>query len=268
METVVALSHALKALGQDFAHYKHEPEEPWMPQAITGSPVIVHAGASNGRHTFHLLKDFPGARVVAIEPASFNIRVLKMGIAMRGLGDKIRVIHAAASDQPGEMTLLTPRKTTGKRARAFAFLTENATDRPDFQGTGHFKETVKIIRLDDLGLDKVDFIRMDIEGAEFAALNGAKQLIDRNLPNFLIEIHHALLRERFGASAEQIADMFSDRGYRFFAVNEDGVMVERPGLELNKGRDFQDYYFIHPDRPLPEGDFKKLMATKPPRRKN
>lgn len=263
MRSLVAFSHALKAFGQDLADSDHEPETPWMRFAVDGAPVVLHVGASTGRHAFALLKVLPKATIHAVEPASFHITVLKQGIALRGLKDRITVIHAAASDAPGEMTLVTPRKTTGKRARSFAFLSDGAVARPDFQGAGHFSETVKVIRLDDLNLPRVDFIRMDIEGAEHAALKGALNIIDRDLPNALIEIHPHILRENFGTTPEAVEQIFTSRGYRIFAVTPEGV-EERASFATD--RRFQDFFLIHPSRPLPEGVFKDLMSRPPPPR--
>lgn len=257
IRSMVAFSHALKALGQDLADTDHEPETPWMRYAIGGDPVILHVGASTGRHAFALLKAMPGAQIYAVEPASFHITVLNQGIAMRGLRHKIKVIHAAASDQPGEMTLVTPRKTTGKRARSFAFLSDGRVARPDFQGDGFFTETVQVVRLDDLGIPRVDFIRMDIEGAEYAALKGATRLLDRDLPNALIEIHPHILRQNFGASPEDVEAIFRTRGYRIFAVGNNGV-EERASFETD--RRFQDFFLLHPARRLPEGVFNDLMT--------
>jgi FkbM family methyltransferase len=260
MQSIVAFSHAVKALSRDIVSGKHEPETPWMVQAVAGKPIVLHIGASDGRHAFALLKAFPDAHVYAIEPASFNVSVLRKGVAMRGLQKRVTIIHAAVSDHAGEMTLVTPRKTTGKRARAYAFISNEHTDRSDFAANaGFFKEQVKVVRLDDCRFDRVDFIRMDIEGAEFAALTGGLQTLDRELPNCLIEIHPVILRERFGSSEDEVAALFRSRGYRFFALGADGI-EERFDLNCGK-RSFQDFFFIHPSRALPEGVFQRLMST-------
>ena len=48
-----------------------------------------------------------------------------------------------------------------------------------------------VVSIDDMvGDDKVTFIKMDIEGAEMEALEGAKQTIERNRPKLAISIYH------------------------------------------------------------------------------
>ncbi len=59
--------------------------------------------------------------------------------------------------------------------------------------TGHTHHRVQAISLDDF-CDKFalrpDFLKMDIEGAEYDALLGAKKTISQCRPKLLIELHH------------------------------------------------------------------------------
>jgi FkbM family methyltransferase len=56
---------------------------------------------------------------------------------------------------------------------------------------------IETLCIDDLvnakGLNKVDFIKMDIEGAELAALNGAQATIRRHRPKLAIAVYHKLV---------------------------------------------------------------------------
>ena len=48
---------------------------------------------------------------------------------------------------------------------------------------------MRLIKLDDYGLDRLDFLKLDIEGREFEALQGAQQLIAKYRPKILVEVH-------------------------------------------------------------------------------
>lgn len=59
----------------------------------------------------------------------------------------------------------------------------------------------------DVGLEPPDFIKVDIEGAEFAFLRGAERAISQFSPKMIIEVHSHLLERQCAAFLEQ-------RGYR------------------------------------------------------
>jgi FkbM family methyltransferase len=209
----------------------------------------------------------PRARVYAIEPSAFSIEVLKTTLAWHGIKGQVTPVRAAVSDAPGELLLVTPRKITGRMGRAYAFVAEAPPEgklRPDLEDTGRELQPTPVITIDgfcaERGITKVDFIRMDIEGAELKALRGALGVIERDRPNVLIEIHPQMLEARFGGSAAEVVDVFRARGYRMFTLNGHRL-EEREAPELD--RPWKDYFFIHPIRAgrLPDGVFKARMAA-------
>lgn len=61
------------------------------------------------------------------------------------------------------------------------------------QGTQKFESITIDQTVKNLGLPRVDFIKMDIEGAEMMALRGARKTIERDLPNLAICVYHKLI---------------------------------------------------------------------------
>lgn len=229
--------------------------------------MCLHVGASDGRHSYVMTQVAPKARIYAFEPSAFAFEVLKVGIAWHRIGKQVTAIHAAAADKPGELLLVTPKKTSGRMGRAYAYVAEtrpNGQVRPDLDDTGMDVQPTPVITLDGFcaehGIDRVDFIRMDIEGAELRALQGALKILDRDLPHVLLEIHPVMLQARFGASGEDVLQIFEKLGYRMFALNGDRL-EER--TTLVDGLPWKDYFFIHPSRAarLPDGVFKARMAA-------
>lgn len=267
MPSLRVLGHAFRAWRRNRTWAKHEPETPYLADLLSGAPVCLHVGASDGRHSYVMTQVAPKARIYAFEPSAFAFEVLKVGIAWHRIGKQVTAIHAAAADKPGELLLVTPKKTSGRMGRAYAYVAEtrpNGQVRPDLDDTGMDVQPTPVITLDGFcaehGIDRVDFIRMDIEGAELRALQGALKILDRDLPHVLLEIHPVMLQARFGASGEDVLQIFEKLGYRMFALNGDRL-EER--TTLVDGLPWKDYFFIHPSRAarLPDGVFKARMAA-------
>jgi FkbM family methyltransferase len=267
MPSLRVLSHAFRAWRRNLRWRKHEPETPYLADLLSGAPVCLHVGASDGRHSYVMTQVAPKATIYAIEPSAFSFEVLKTTLAWHRIADRVTPVHAAVGDKAGEMLLVTPRKITGRMGRAYAFVAETAPEgkaRPDLQDSGMELQPTPVITLDgfceERGLDRVDFIRMDIEGAELMALTGARAILDRDRPHVLLEIHPQMLAARFAGTAEEVVSLFTARGYRMFALNGDRL-EER--FDAVTDVPWKDYFFIHPTRAakLPDGVFKARMAA-------
>jgi FkbM family methyltransferase len=267
MLSLRVLGHAFRAWRRNLRWRKHEPETPYLADLLSGAPVCLHVGASDGRHSYVMTQVAPAARIYAIEPSAFSYAVLQTTLAWHGIKDRVTPIHAAVGDKPGEMLLVTPRKITGRMGRAYAFVATQAPEgraRPDLQDSGMELQPTPVMTIDgfcaERSIGQVDFIRMDIEGAELMALQGASGVLDRDRPHVLLEIHPAMLAQRFGATAEQVVELFRGRGYRMFALNGDRLEERSTVVD---DQPWKDYFFIHPTRAarLPDGVFKARMAA-------
>jgi FkbM family methyltransferase len=267
MPSLNVLGHAFRAWRRNRTWAKHEPETPYLADLLTGAPNCLHVGASDGRHSYVMTQVAPKARIWAFEPSAFAFAVLKTALRWHGISKQVTAIHAAVAEKPGELLLVTPKKASGRMGRAYAYVAEtlpNGPVRPDLDDTGMEVQPTPVVTLDDFcaerGIERVDFIRMDIEGAEQKALEGAHGILDRDRPHVLLEIHPPMLQARFGGSGEAVVQLFRDRGYRMFALNGDRL-EER--TTLVEGVPWKDYFFIHPTRAarLPDGVFKARMAA-------
>jgi FkbM family methyltransferase len=267
MPSFRVLSHAFRAWRRNLRWAKHEPETPYLADLLSGSPMCLHVGASDGRHSYVMTQVAPKATIYAFEPSAFAYEVLKVCLAWHRIRDRVTPIHAAVADKPGELLLVTPKKTSGRMGRAYAYVAETAPEgpaRPDLQDQGMECQPTPVVTLDafcaERGIACVDFIRMDIEGAEQRALEGATGILDRDRPHVLIEIHPPMLEARFGGTGEGVLEIFRSRGYRMFALNGDRL-EER--VDLVPDLPWKDYFFIHPSKAarLPDGVFKARMAA-------
>ena len=70
-------------------------------------------------------------------------------------------------------------------------------------------ETIQVKTLDSYNFKNVDIIKMDVEGYELFALEGARETIERCLPVVQLEILENNLKS-FNVKPEQLFDFFKD----------------------------------------------------------
>ncbi len=141
--------------------------------------VVIDCGAHIGGFTRIALQ--AGARlVVAIEPEIANLRAFRRNFEQELKNARVLLIPKGVWETTGKLSLHIS-KTGDSHSIIFAQ-----------KGPGD--EEIEVTTLDtlarELKLDKVDFIKMDIEGSEANALRGASQVIQRWKPRMAISSYH------------------------------------------------------------------------------
>jgi FkbM family methyltransferase len=141
--------------------------------------TVIDVGAHLGTFTRIALQR--GARqVVAVEPDPVNANCFSRTFAAEIAASRVRLVEAAAWHSAGSL----------KFELGSASQTGHVADSPSGRTV-----IVRAVTLDEvaeeLKLDRVDFIKMDIEGAERHALAGAQRLLAAHKPRLAICIYHA-----------------------------------------------------------------------------
>lgn len=81
---------------------------------------------------------------------------------------------------------------------------------------------VPVKRLDDELSDapKIDFVKIDVEGAESHALDGMACMLERDQPPIVLEVTESYLND-MGRSVSDIERLLSPMGYRFFRIDNE-----------------------------------------------
>ena len=180
----------------DLAQYlQTEPPHLPMLRLLLNSKAaitILDVGSCEGEDSLRYLTAFPQSRVFAFEPFPDNARKIKALIPGE-LSERFRLIEAAISDEDGEADLhlssgQPPSKSQDDRwdyGNKSSSLLAPAELMQRFHPWLQFKKKIRIptLRLDSFakqaGLNHVDFIHMDIQGAELKALQGAANLLKK-----------------------------------------------------------------------------------------
>jgi FkbM family methyltransferase len=143
--------------------------------------TVIDVGAHVGVFARYALRQ--GAdRVIAIEPEPKNIACLQANFEREISEGRVRLIEGGLWHEHGTLTLRIANDNSG----GHSFVMEER------QYTSSVE--VPVFPLDEvveeLGLERVDFIKMDIEGSERHALRGASQTLKRFRPRMAICIYH------------------------------------------------------------------------------
>ena len=191
-----------------FFYGSHEPTvEDLIRQHVGAESVAIDVGANVGVHS--LVMASRGATVLAIEPNPIVYRRLLSNIDLNGFTN-IRAQNIAISDSPGEL--------------CFSFPASDETN----QGSGAVMSggntRVPAVTLDRLveieGLDRVDFLKIDVEGWEPAVLAGAEQVVAKHRPLLVFE-HNAYHWRRTGGDITAVLGALRAWGYsEFYTVHD------------------------------------------------
>jgi FkbM family methyltransferase len=151
--------------------------------------VAIDCGANIGVHTIEWAKRMTGwGSVLAIEAQERVFYALAGNIAINNCFNA-RAIHAAVAAQDGRMRVPTPDY---QMPGSFGSLELRPRENNEFIGQRiDYSEAalteIPALSLDGLGLERVDLIKIDIEGMEEEALVGAEALVARTHPILFVE---------------------------------------------------------------------------------
>jgi FkbM family methyltransferase len=136
--------------------------------------VIVDLGANVGLTSLALAGQFPGARLVAVEPLPANAALLRHNLLC--LGDRAHVWEAAVADRAGTLRLSV---ATENYNASLVRTTDEGVD-------------VRVVTMDGVlseeGIEQIDVLKIDIEGAERMLLADSPAWLMR-VKVILIELH-------------------------------------------------------------------------------
>jgi FkbM family methyltransferase len=173
---------------------------------INKGDVVLDAGANLGHLSLYFSKKVGNSgKVFAIEPDSYNIEMMKKNISLNiDLSNNIFIQELLLWNE----SMFVDFNEAGTVGSSAIWI-------PDIQNV----VKKRAIKIDDWvvlnNLQKLDFIKMDIEGAEIEALEGCINTILSMKPNFAIASYHIVNNEPTYIKLEKF---FSDLKYSFKTV--------------------------------------------------
>ena len=208
---------------------------------LSPGAVVIDIGANLGEWTVPLARAVgPAGRVLAIEPVPRTAAALEATLAANALRHA-EVLRCAVSDHDGSAELAMPIVTSAR--------IDTGTARVGPACAGHEALRVPLRRLDSLAaelrLDRLDLIKIDVEGHEHQVLDGTAGILARWRPVLVVETGH----EAKGSRAA-IHDRLQALGYRMLGILLDYGMA---------AADWPAYEALKP--PFSAGDAHNLLLV-------
>jgi FkbM family methyltransferase len=179
-----------------------------LPVLLQGVHHFVDIGASLGPYTYRANGILDGALIESIEADPVRFAKLKENCSAWSAAGRNRIVAnnyaIAARSEPVTFFTTQSNVSGGLFEHSLDHLSDQARARVDWSPI-----TVPGKSLDDLyAATTPDFIKMDIEGAEWDALQSASKLLARRATRWLIELHD------FGRkSPAAVVDLMRSHGY-------------------------------------------------------
>jgi len=150
-------------------------------RSVQRGDVVLDCGANVGVYTRVALA--AGAKlVVAIEPSPDNLECLRRNLKHDIKAGRVIVYPKGVWDKEEWLTFRVDPKNSA--ANTFVVQREGLLE------SGKLPLTTIDRMVEELQLDRVDYIKMDIEGAEPRALEGARRTIERFRPRLAVSVYH------------------------------------------------------------------------------
>jgi FkbM family methyltransferase len=204
----------------------------FIARQVRAGMVAIDVGANFGYYTL-ILADLVGetGHVYAVEPNPVAATALRRSVDLNGAGGRTTVIEAAAGAADGSQLLLFTPHGEPKNAMIVAS--------PDGVSAGSGTlYPVSEVAVDTIaaGCERIDFIKIDAEGAEEGIIAGALKTLTRDKPHLVLEFNAARYRNA-AAFLGQITSIYG----RLRHIDYYGNAVEIPETQIQTDRVGEDW---------------------------
>lgn len=175
--------------------------------------IILDIGANIGIYTEFFISLLSNqGHVYAFEPAPYNFQLLEKHFS------KVKTVtlnKVAVGD-------------TNQQLMLYLSTSLNVDHRIYADGEDRIATPVQCIKLDDYFTDKqtVDFVKMDIQGAEYQALLGMQRLLNQNEAVKLLFEYYPEGLSQAGTSGQLLLDFLKRNRFRVYEIKSGGNLTE------------------------------------------
>lgn len=222
------------------AEYELE-ETAFIKSIVKNGDRVADLGANIGYYSLLMANLVgPQGKVNSFEPEPTLFHSLESMVIFNQISDRISLVRSAVSDVNGT-SMLHPPPDKCNWGQHYIRSDQNSLAEES-------ANTVTTVTLDSvMGDASLDFMKMDVEGAEFLALRGATNILTESRPTILMEINREMLATVSQVSATDCFDLIGSFGYRIHGLGRDGALTKAPLSETDVGM-ISNVVLVHSSR--------------------
>jgi FkbM family methyltransferase len=189
--------------------WHHRQELKFLENNVRSHDVVVDVGANTGEFTVALAPY--ATQVLCFEPQSDVLAVLRDNVELNGFKN-VTIFPFGLSDSEETAQLYGSSEKTQFGGLNEGLYTRYLTcERSVASGISRFRplDTVLV----ETGIKHIDWLKIDVEGAEMSVLKGARETLKRSRPTILIELNEEMCQSA-GYSVQDIHQYLTDLEYR------------------------------------------------------
>ena len=192
----------------------HEVKElMFLHRFLTPEMVFLDIGANMGEYTLFAAKRLNCGHVYSFEPWPYMQKALEENIALNSF-DNISVMHYGLSDKNGELPIFEVKHKHEGLSTLYP---------GDREIKAQHAIELKVLDNEFVNLNRLDFVKIDIEGSELLALKGARRSIEKFRPYVMVEINN-ITYEMAGYTSLDILDFFLSMNYHPFLIDRNAKL--------------------------------------------
>lgn len=170
-------------------------------ELVDNTSIVVDVGVNFGETLLHFSRLASMGTVIGFEPVPFLFQQCKHHLEINSIANA-KLFNLALSDKSEHLN--------------FELAVSHNTGGFSMQKSASGKGIVKAVTLDSFcdenKIEKIDLIKIDVEGFEYNVLNGSRQVLATYKPTLFIELDDANLRKQH-SSARQLIDLLLNLQY-------------------------------------------------------
>jgi|SRR6185436_11091319 len=220
-----------KNLYERFKSRQDAEELTFLKQTLKKGDIVLDIGSNIGFYATKISELIGDeGKVICFEPDTINFMHLQNTLKKK---KNVCLINKAVSDKSGKIQIYTSHRLN----------VDHRTYKPEKFDSTYFIDAITIDEY--LAEDPhVDFIKMDIQGAEIFALKGMKRILAENKKLKIVTECSPYILQSAGSSANEMLDYMNNAGYRAYLFGENFREINSGNVNTLKSGEFDSYNIV------------------------